>query len=188
MAPTSSPALALDLAASCVEYVQRSTGVELDYTSDTLSLLDHYLTRAAADAKQRPQALELIAQVATAYFGEVLCRRFECWWYAEGDNLAPWLLRFGSVYLELSPYALVSAALGLPRPEGDPEAGFTIDPDDIEFIGAHLAALPSVPEDEFVLLSTRFDTLEIIVDQLKARASARNLGDVIFEDPDYEDA
>jgi hypothetical protein len=179
--------LVADLAASCIDYVQRSLGVELDYTSDTLPLLDHYLLQASRDAQQRPEALDLIAQVVAAYFGEVLSRRFDCWWSLPDHSVATGLLRFRQVYLELSPYALVVTALGLPVPEDASEVGFHIDPDDIEFIGAHLAALPPVSEEEFVRLSTRFDVLETIAEQLKARAVARNLGDVIFEDPDYDE-
>ncbi|MCS6900683.1 MAG: hypothetical protein RMJ98_08660 [Myxococcales bacterium] len=176
-----------DLAASCVEYVQRSLGVELDYTSDTLPLLDHYLLQAARQAQQRPEALELIAQVAAAYFGETLSRRFDCWWSLPDCSVTTGLLRFRQVYLEISPYALVVAALGLPVPEDTPEVGFHVDPDDIEFLDAHLAALPPVPEEEFLRLSTRYDVLETIAEQLKARAVARNLGEVTFEDPDYEE-
>lgn len=182
-----SPPLVDELAASCVEYVRRVVGVDLDFTSDTLPLLDHYLAQAKASARERPQALELIARVASAYFGEVLRRRFDCWWFQEGDDVAGWVLRFGPVYLEVSPYAMAAEAAGQRLPEGL-DASFSLDPGDIEFIGAHLAALPEVSEEDFVRLSTRYDTLEVVVEQLKARAQARNLGDVFFEDPDYEDA
>jgi hypothetical protein len=174
------------MAASCIEYAQRALGVELDYTSDTLPILDHYLQQAARTAGKRPEALSLITQVAAAYFGELLQRRFDCWWKIEGDP-TQWVIRFRQVYLELCPHDLVVAALGLPLPEDAPEAGFHIDPDDIEFIGAYLAALPPVTEEDFRLLSTRYDTLETVVDQLKGRAVARNLGEVFFDDPDYDE-
>ena len=179
-----SPALAVDLAASCVEFVRRAVGVAPDFTAETLPLVDHYLGQAAVESRGRPEASELVARAVGAYFGELLRRDFDCWWYAEGDDLADWRIRFRPVYLELSPYALAAAALGLP---GADEAGFALDPDDIEFIGAHLASLPPLPEDEHRLLSTRHEVLEIVADQLKGRAVARHLGDVAFEDADYDE-
>lgn len=179
-----SPALAVDLASSCVEFVRRAVGVAPDFTPETLPLVDHYLAQAGTEGKGRPEAVELVARAVGAYFGELLRRDFDCWWFAEGDDLADWVIRFRPVYLELSPYALASAALGIPE---FADAGFTVDPDDIEYIGAHLAGLPPLPEDEHRLLSTRHEVLEIVADQLKARAVARNLGDVSFEDADYEE-
>ena len=182
----SSPALAVDLAQSCVEFVRRAVGVAPDFTPETLPLVDHYLAQAAAEGRERPEALELVARAAGAYFGELLRRDFDCWWFTDdGDDLAAGMIRFRDVYLELSPYALAAAALGLP--EAKAAAGFTIDPDDIEYIGAHLANLPPLPDEEHDLLSTRHEVIEIVTDQLKGRAGLRNLGDVTFEDADYEE-
>lgn len=175
-----------DLALACVSYVERSLGVTLDFTSDTLSVLDHYL--AEAKRVDRPEAQEIVARAAAAYFGEVLRRRFECWWFAEGDDITTYQVRFGPVYLAVQPYALTATALGLGADDDRDLAGLVIDEDEIEVIGAHLAALPEVTEEEFTKMTTRFDVLEIVVDQLKARAHARGHGDVTFEDPDYTDA
>lgn len=177
------PADVAELAGSCVEYVRRALGVTLDTTGDTLSVLDHYL----ADARRvdRPEAQEIVARAAAAYFGEVLRRRFDCWWSDQGDDITTYELRFGPVYLTVQPYALVATALGLGTEEDRELAGIVIDEDEIEIIGAHLAALPPVTEEEFTRLTTRFDVLEIVVDQLKARAVARGHGDVFFEDADY---
>ena len=180
-----SPVLAVDLAASCGEFVRRSVGVAPDFSPETLPLVDHYLSQAMVEGKGRPEASELVARAVGAYFGELLRRDFDCWWYTDGDDLADWVIRFRPVYLELSPYALAASALGLPG--GDGEVGFSLDPDDIEYIGAHLANLPPLPEDEHRLLSTRHEVLEIVTDQLKGRAVARHLGDVAFEDADYDE-
>lgn len=172
-----------ELAEACVDYVRRALGVTLDYTGDTLSVLDHYLTEARR--VDRPEAQEIVARAAAAYFGEVLRRRFECWWHDGGDDVGSYELRFGPVYLSVQPYALVATALGLGTDEERDLAGIVIDEDEVEIIGAHLAALPPVTEEEFAKLTTRFDVLEIVVDQLKARADARGQGDVFFEDADY---
>lgn len=185
--PTSpSPAQATELAAACVDYVQRALGVALDFSPDTLSLLDHYVGQASREVRAKPESLQLVARVVAAYLGEVIRGQFDCWWHEEGDDLADWSIRFRQVYLSLSPFALAMAALGVDLGDGEAEVGFVIDPEDLDDVGAYLASLPPVPEEEFSLPSTRLDTLHIIVDQLKGRAIARNLGDVIFEEPDYE--
>jgi len=184
--PAAAPPDVAELSRACVEYVERALGVTLDATSDTLPVLDHYLIEARR--VDRPEAQELVARAAAAYFGEVLRGRFDCWWACVGDDVATYELRFGPVYLSVQPYALAATALGLGSDEERELAGLVIDEDELEIIGAHLASLPPVPEDEFARLTTRFDVLEIVVDQLKARAVARNQGDVFCEDADYTDA
>lgn len=175
-----------ELAGLCQRAVQRLLGVSLDFTPDTLSLLDHYVTMAAAEDRNKIEALDLVAKTVGAYFGEVVRRQFTCWWHAPGDDISAWHLRFEDVYLMLSPYAIACVALGLIEPDGVMEAGIVIEEEELEEIAAHLAQHPPIPEDEFVLPSTRFDVLHIVIDQLKARAHARNLGDVEFNDADYD--
>jgi hypothetical protein len=181
------PTVVAELAEACVRFVERATGVLLDYTPDTLSLLDHYTTAAAVEAKGKPEALDLVARAAAAYFGEVVRRRYDAWWWSPGDDIAGYEVRFGPIYLSLSPYLLACSALGI---EVETEDGFlpgiVIDAEELDDIGLHLEKMPPVPEDEFVLPTTRWDVIEIVVDQLKARAEKRGLGDVTFDDRDYE--
>src|SRR6185312_3960156 len=66
------PARVREYADQAVAYVQRALGVTLEYDSDTLPLLDHYL-RSANDAQAPTQ--ELVTATAGAYFGEVVRRR-----------------------------------------------------------------------------------------------------------------
>lgn len=177
-----------DLAKLCVASVDRAIGVQLDYGPETLSILDHYVRQAATtEAREgRHAALDLAARTVGAYFGEVLRRRFSAWWHPVGDDVAGWQLRFEDVFLTVSPYALACTALGLLEPDGIMEAGIVIEEEELDDIAEHLARLPLVTEEEFVAPSTRFDVLEIVVDQLKGRAHARGLGDVGYDDADYE--
>jgi hypothetical protein len=181
------PGLVADLAEGCVRFVERAVGVRLDYTPETLSLLDHYVTSAAEEARQRPEALNLVARSVAAYLGEVIRRRYGGWWHDEGDDVAAWTLRFEPVFMTLSPFALACVALGMSEEEAGLEAGLVIEAEELDEIGSHLAMLPPVPEDEFNLPSTRFDVIHIVIDQLKARAHKRGLGDVSFDDADYGD-
>src|SRR5687767_15165113 len=43
---TAAPPAIQDLADACIRYVERAVGVRLDYTLETLPLLDHYLEHA----------------------------------------------------------------------------------------------------------------------------------------------
>lgn len=174
------------LADACVRFVERATSVRLDFTPDTLSVLDHYVTEARG-AKERPEALEVVARAVAAYFGEVVRRRFDAWWAPLGDDVATFQIRFRPVFLAIQPYALACAALGMVEPGEDNDIGLVIDEEEIDDIAQHLALLPPVTEEEFTLPTTRYEVIEIVVDQLKARANARGLGDVIFEDPDYDE-
>ncbi len=180
-----SPEDVLDLYAACLDYVERALGTTLDGSAESLAVVDHWLVEAGRE-KERPAAQELVLRAAAAYFGEVLLRRFDCFWHREGDDITTYTVRFRPVFLSVSPYALAAAALGGP---GDPErdaVGLAIDEAELDEIADHLRGA-EVPEDEFYRLSTRLEVIEIVVDQLKARAERRGTGDVTFEDPDYED-
>ena len=61
-----------------------------------------------------------------------------------------------------------------------------IEDEDCEAIEARLAELPAT-EEEFFLLSTRLEVLEIAVDAIKARMMSSGLGEVSFTDADYEE-
>src|SRR5687768_1752387 len=66
------PVVVLDLAEACVRFVKRALQIALDYTPDTLPLLDHYL-RSASDISKE-EILSLHVPAAGAYFGEVVRR------------------------------------------------------------------------------------------------------------------
>jgi hypothetical protein len=181
------PQFVVDLAESCAKFVERSIGVRPDFTSDTLSLLDHYLAAAGANVTERPEAQALVAHSAAAYFGEVIRRRFLAWWEAPSSDPSTWELRFHDVFLSFSPLSIVYAAMVPASSNENTFSAFEVDEADQEEVAAYLANLPGVPEDQFYLPSTRFDTLESIVEMLRALARSRGLNDVFFTDEDYGD-
>ena len=69
--PAEVPEHVVVLCLACAQYVHAATGVALDFTPDTLPLLDHYLqgVRGAKD-----DVKELVATAAGAYFGELVRR------------------------------------------------------------------------------------------------------------------
>ena len=59
------PAEVGDLAESCVRFVHDALGMTLDYTPDTLPILDHYLRDRARGTSE--EVLDLLAPAAGAY-------------------------------------------------------------------------------------------------------------------------
>jgi hypothetical protein len=70
-----------------VDYVDRALGVTLEFNSETLPVLDHYLREAA---ESQPSAVALIAATSGAYFGEVIRRRLGGYWYVDSDDPTEW--------------------------------------------------------------------------------------------------
>ena len=71
--PADAPLPIQDLANACVRFVERSVGIALDYTPETLPILDHYLRGVRATS--RDEITNLVAPAAGAYFGEVVRRQ-----------------------------------------------------------------------------------------------------------------
>jgi hypothetical protein len=157
-----------DLAEACVRFVERSLGVKLDYTPETLPLLDHYVASARGTAGERPEAGALVAHAAGAYLGEVVRRRYPSWWRAEGDDPGAWRIELETVYLSFSPVELVADAL---HRTGDEEAGeaLELEEGDRQAVAARLGELGPVNEDEFYAPSTRLEVIDIAVDAIRAR-------------------
>jgi hypothetical protein len=177
------PAVA-ELAAACVRFVASRYGVMLDFTSDTLSLVDQWIRDARAEVTSRPETEGLIVSAAGAYLGEVVRRRFGGEWFAEGDY-AGWRLYLSTVYLAYNPIGMVREALILGPAEGW-HSHFELDPGEREAIEARLAALPAVDDEEYYAPTTRFDVVSIVFEALRDGLRARGLSDVRFTPDDYE--
>ena len=78
-----------EYAAQAVSYIQAALGVEIDYTGDTLPVVDHYLRSVPGD---RPAMVELVVATAGAYFGEVVRRTLGGQWIFDDDSPTTWRL------------------------------------------------------------------------------------------------
>jgi hypothetical protein len=157
------PSAVRDLARACVAFVRKSVGIDLDFTPDTLPLLDHYLSQAR---EGKGEIHTLVAAAAGAYFGEVIRGQYPCRWaLVDGDDHDAWRLEFEQVFLYLFPVALARSLLA---PSGAGDAGFSVREQDRPALAAALSLLGEVDEDEFYLLSTRFDVLSSVAERLAA--------------------
>ncbi len=172
--PEGTPEHVRDLAVACVQFVERATGVQLDFTSDTLPLLDFYLRSVGTS---QPEIRGLVAPAAGAYFGELVRRAFPARWHAPESDHPAWRIEFETCFLFFNPIALALEAIdGHEAVEGG--AGFGVTNEDRGHLVLALEVLGTLPEDEYYLLSTRFDVLESVVDRLMGGAEKEFPGQV----------
>jgi hypothetical protein len=179
------PAEVAELAEACVRYVEKATGVTLDYLPETLPVLDHYVASRRAELLARPETVSLVVRTVGAYFGEVFRRRVEAFWHIAGGDSSLWEIRARPVYLSFCPFAVAYDAIAH-GDEGGPTSPFQLEDDDREAVDQRLAELPAVSEEEFYMLSTRLEVLDIAVDVVKARMMGAGLGEVELSSDDYE--
>ena len=165
-----------EYAEQAVEYVRRALGVKMEYDSDTLPVLDHYLR----DVPQDPvAALQLVILTAGSYFGEVVRRRLGGRWETAAETEAQWRVVLPTG-LNFSPLGLVAAAIT--RSEGEDidavlDAPLRMRP----YLQQALQRMGEVSEEEYYSLCGRLDTIAHLHEVLVAVA-AQMMGDT--DDPD----
>jgi hypothetical protein len=170
------PARVREYADQAVAYVKRALGVTLEYDSDTLPLLDHYL-RSAEGTQGATQ--QLVIATAGSYFGEVVRRRLGGRWEMSGDE-SDWRVVLPTG-LNFSPVGFAASAI----------AQADVDDFDCEldsparmrpYVEQTLARMGEVSVAEYYSLCGRLDTLEHVHEVLVAVASQ-----MLGQDPDAND-
>jgi hypothetical protein len=177
------PENVLELAASCVRFVAQKYNVALDFTTDTLPVVDQYVRDAQKEIGARPETMAILAASVGAYLGEVMRREFGAFWFAEGDYAA-WRLYFTHVYLACNPLGMVLEALDPEEAEGW-HAHFEIDPGDADVVAERLAKLPEVEAELFSMPTTRLEALTVVFEALRSHMESQNTSDVRFGPDDY---
>jgi hypothetical protein len=178
------PANVAELANGCTRFVEARYGAALDYTSDTLSLLDQWVRDARRENEAKPEVARIVEMAGGAYLGEVIRHAFGAHWRTIGEA-CDWRLLLSNAYCAFNPIAMVREAIHLAPADGW-HAHMDLDPADREAIEARLAALPEVDDDEYYAPSTRFDVIELVVDALRTTQQARGHADVRFDPEDYD--
>lgn len=171
-----------EYAGRTVEYVRRALGVSLEYDSDTLPLLDHYLGTVPAD---RPEMIELVVATAGAYFGEVVRRLIGGRWDGTTEEVAEWRIILPTG-VQFSPAGFVAAAITRSEELEDFDSALDAPPRMRPYLADALQRMGDVTEDEFYSLCGRLDTLEHVHEVLVAVA-AKLLGNADeVDDADLE--
>lgn len=185
-APGAAPAEVVELAGALRAYVERAVGLAADGTPETLPLVDHYVDLVRSERAQRPEVLALVAPALGAYFGELLRQRIGGFWRLPSMDVHRWRVCSRQVRLAVNPVGIAYEAIFQGEPHDGPSAEVELDADERDLVAARLASLPSVREQEYYLLSTRLEVIEIVQDALAARRPP-GARDVELDWDDYED-
>ncbi len=171
------PAQVREYAEQAVTYVQRAVGVTLEYDSNTLPLLDHYL-RAPEIATGPVEATQLVVATAGAYFGEVVRRTLGGRWelppVAADDKHARtgaegWRMVLPTG-ISFSPTGFVAAAIA--RSDlADLDTEMTAPPRILPHLEQALARMGELTVEDYYSLCGRLDTLEHVHEVLVAVAA-----------------
>jgi hypothetical protein len=178
------PTQVREYADQVVAYVRRALGVTLEYDSDTLPLLDHYLRTVPADQAEQQATVQLVVATSGAYFGEVVRRRLGGRWElgdASGDGRPAratgmdWRVVLPTG-LNFSPAGFVASAIAKADLD-DLDSEIDAPPRMRPYVQQALARMGEVSVEEYYSLCGRLDTLEHVHEVLVAIA-AKLMGDV----------
>jgi hypothetical protein len=175
----------VDYTKACLEYVRRALAFELDFTVETLPVLDHYVTTVRATLGDRPEIAPLVARAAGAYFGEVVRTVIPGFWRVPSANVHDWQLCFRSAFLWVNPLGIGFDALYASSDHDGPRSILRCAPEDRGFLERRLETLPPVPEDQYYLFTTRLEVLEVASEALHARLEEQGYGDTELGEDDY---
>jgi hypothetical protein len=168
------PSVVADLAEACVRFVKDAIGIDLDYSADTLPVLDHYVRARAGEATDA--IVDLLAPAAGAYFGEVARRGMPgVRWHVAGDAYPAYRLEFEAFYLCFNPIG-VAVEVITRADAGDWNAHFAVLDDARQTVETALARNPVVEEDDYYTFSVRHEVLQqvaALLGALETRARER---------------
>jgi hypothetical protein len=159
------PARVREYAEQAVAYVKKALGVSLEYDSDTLPLLDHYLRTVPSD---QVATLQLVIATAGSYFGEVVRRRLGGRWEAGGEE-ATWRVVLPTG-INFSPTGFVASAIAQADLD-DLDSEIDAPPRMRQHLQQALARMGEVSVEDYYSLCGRLDTLEHVHEVLVAVAA-----------------
>lgn len=174
-----------ELAVVCVDYVERALGITLDFSDETLPILDHYASVVRAEITGRPEVGSVLARAVGAYFGEVLRRKFGGFWRLPSDNVVDWLWCARTIFVAVNPVGCAYDALYGSDTHAGPSSRLRVLPEDRGAVDARLAAMPPVPEDEYFRFTTRIEAIEVAAITLRARMAETGYEGIEFDEDDY---
>ncbi len=167
------PDLVLELAASAFRMVLQSLKIELDFTPDTLPLLDHLVHSAREESKSSADLRELVGTSAGGYFGEVVRRSIPgSRWHVEANDFGAWRLELGHVFLHFNPIAMAMEALASGEVAGW-SGHLEVLPQDRSLLEQVLSHMGPIDEADYYTLAVRLEVIEQVVAALESAQVAR---------------
>jgi hypothetical protein len=179
----SDPPVIIDLTAACRLAVRQVVGVDLDFTQDTLPLLDHYAGQTGAS---RDEITGLVAPMCGAYFGEVLRRTLgpAHWDIPENGEPSEYRLQFERIFLELNPLGMALEAVTKAPSQGW-GSHLEVRPADRGLVTSAVDLLGDVREDDFYRFGVRYEVVEQAVQALLRKSEAPGEPTASFGPEDY---
>ena len=174
-----------DYVTACLEYVRRALKMELDFTPETLPLLDHYAKLSRETIRERPELAPLITRACGAYFGELVRARLSGFWRIPTINVHDWSVCLSTVFLWFNPIGIAYDAVFSGTDHDGPRSMLRVAPEQHDFLEQRLAQLPPLPEDEYYSFSTRFEVLEVATEALYAKLIEEGYEGTEFTEEDY---
>jgi hypothetical protein len=162
------PARVREYADQAITYVRRSLGLTLEYDSNTLPLLDHYLRSVAELGDEKAATMKLVIATSGAYFGEVVRRQLGGRWEFADEDIA-WRVVLPTG-LNFAPAGFVAAAIAQADLE-DLDSEIDVPARMKPYVQQALSRMGEVSVDEYYSLCGRLDTLEHLHEVLVAVAA-----------------
>ena len=174
-----------EYASACLDYVRRALAFELDFTPETLPVLDHYIESVRGTLSERPELAPLLARATGAYFGEVVRTVVPGFWRIPSANVHDWQLCCRFSYLWVNPVGIAYDALFGGVEHDGPRSLLRTSPEEQPYLERRLETLPPVPEEQYFLLTTRLEVIEVANEALHARLEEQGYGDTELSEDDY---
>lgn len=163
-----------DLALACVASVKATLGIELDFTQDTLPLLDHYAREVLETDKE--EIAQLTVPMCGAYFGEVVRRSLAAFRWHCGDDHRLWRLELETAFLFFNPLGIAQEVI-----EGEDVPGWwshlEVAKADQEHVKEALNLFGDVRESDYYSFSLRYEVIDQVALSIARRAAQQRDGD-----------
>lgn len=166
---TPAPGAVFELSEKAVDFVRRAVGIALDYTPETLPILDHYLKSVPRD---QPDTIVLVATTAGAYFGEVARQALGGSWLGLEGTPREWRVQLAGD-VSFNPIDFVVEAIAVAEVEGC-DGSFEVPLAERAAVEEALAGVAPVGEEEFYSLCGRLEALTTVVNLVLALRATRS--------------
>ncbi len=174
-----------ELTLVALDYVHRALAFNLDFSPETLSVLDHYAASVRGDLARNPALAAVLAPALGAYFGEVVRAHLHGFWRIPSANHTDWALCSSVAFLAMNPVAVAYDAIHGSTEHGGPRSILHVSLEDRTYVDQRLSTLPPVPEDEFFSFSTRYEVFEVVTEALTAKMQEEGYGGTEYSAEDY---
>ena len=154
----------------CRAHVHKRFAIELDFSSETLSVLDFFVEEMVKDENQgnspkpgdarRMNMVQLFAPTLGAYFGACLLQQFGGRFRHTEKDFTNWRFEFDSFFLRFNPAAVAASVIARKEIDGLSPA-LIASAKQMPLLQERFDAAPDIPEDDYFSFCTWFESIQI---------------------------